>query len=278
MILGLDLGSNSVGWALINENTQEIIDMGVRIFQQGVENYGQTKEVSRSAVRREARGQRRLKFRRRRRKLSLMNTLKNIPALNFWPEDPEAYERFRNLNPYQLRTKGISEKLEPQELARIWLQMAHRRGYRSVGNDSEAKGLYAGGDLNGVHIMGISSTEAEWEKSGLPTIGAYLASIQHIPGQNEYSRIRARYTLRKWFKDEFNYLWEVQKQYYPEILTDELQIRLRDEIIFYQRPLKPVSDDVKGKCEVFPEELRESAGHPAVQYFNLLTVLNNFKY
>lgn len=278
-VLGLDLGSNSIGWALINENTQEIIDMGVRIFQEGVDNYGQGgKEVSKNEARRAARGARRLKFRRKLRKTRLKSILTSIAGYNFWPESPEAYELFRTLNPYQLREKGTSEKLEPLELSRIWLQMAHRRGYRSVGTDSEAKTLYSGGDLNGVNIIGISTTEAEWDKSGLPTIGAYLASIQHIPGSNEYNKIRARYTLRKWFKDEFNYLWEVQKQFYPDLLNDDLQVKLRDEAIFFQRPLRPVSDDVKGKCEVFPDELRESAGHPAVQFFNLLTVLNNFKF
>ena len=39
-VLGLDLGSNSLGWALLEENhgtTCKIIDMGCRIFTKAVE-------------------------------------------------------------------------------------------------------------------------------------------------------------------------------------------------------------------------------------------------
>ena len=34
--LGLDLGPNSIGWALIDDKTNTIIATGVRIFQEGV--------------------------------------------------------------------------------------------------------------------------------------------------------------------------------------------------------------------------------------------------
>jgi CRISPR-associated endonuclease Csn1 len=39
-VLGLDLGSNSIGWALLNEDNNtasEIIDLGSRIFIKAVE-------------------------------------------------------------------------------------------------------------------------------------------------------------------------------------------------------------------------------------------------
>ncbi|MDH5553010.1 MAG: hypothetical protein OEX82_06720, partial [Nitrosomonas sp.] len=39
-VLGLDLGSNSLGWALLEEidgNTNQIIDLGSRIFTKAVE-------------------------------------------------------------------------------------------------------------------------------------------------------------------------------------------------------------------------------------------------
>ncbi len=37
-ILGLDLGTNSIGWAIVEENEQgcNLIDKGVDIFQEGV--------------------------------------------------------------------------------------------------------------------------------------------------------------------------------------------------------------------------------------------------
>jgi CRISPR-associated endonuclease Csn1 len=35
-ILGLDLGTNSIGWAVVDKENQKILDAGVRIFQEGV--------------------------------------------------------------------------------------------------------------------------------------------------------------------------------------------------------------------------------------------------
>ena len=36
-ILGLDLGTNSIGWALIEDNQNKILGLGTRIFPMGVE-------------------------------------------------------------------------------------------------------------------------------------------------------------------------------------------------------------------------------------------------
>ena len=61
--LGLDLGPNSVGWALIEETENgkgSVIDCGVRIFPEGVDAFDTGKESSRSAQRRQARMMRRL--------------------------------------------------------------------------------------------------------------------------------------------------------------------------------------------------------------------------
>ena len=69
-ILGLDLGTNSIGWAVIDasmkgdkvERYNSIIDSGVRIFPEGVEptTIGQgDKEQSKNASRREHRQMRR---------------------------------------------------------------------------------------------------------------------------------------------------------------------------------------------------------------------------
>ncbi len=43
-VLGLDLGPNSIGWALIEEDASEplsgeLIDIGVRVFPEGVDAF-----------------------------------------------------------------------------------------------------------------------------------------------------------------------------------------------------------------------------------------------
>ena len=53
LILGLDLGPNSVGWALVEDHGEDssqskIVDLGVRVFPEGVDAFDSSKEVSRS--------------------------------------------------------------------------------------------------------------------------------------------------------------------------------------------------------------------------------------
>src|SRR5680860_757981 len=77
-ILGLDLGTNSIGWALIeqkDESKGQIIDIGSRIFPMGVNMEKGTNEVSKNATRREKRQGRRQNFRRKMRKEKLAELL-----------------------------------------------------------------------------------------------------------------------------------------------------------------------------------------------------------
>ena len=122
-ILGLDLGTNSIGWAIIDDVNNEILGMGSRIFPEGVVNLGEGegRETSKNASRTEDRGVRRQLFRRRLRKRYL---LKELAKHNFCPISPalvkdwNGSEIFKNkqlqewfqLNPYELRAKAIKEE------------------------------------------------------------------------------------------------------------------------------------------------------------------------
>ena len=84
-ILGLDLGTNSIGWALIDDVRNKILGVGSRIFPIGVENLGDgDKEMSKNASRTGARGIRRQFFRKRLRKKILLKALSenNMCPLN----------------------------------------------------------------------------------------------------------------------------------------------------------------------------------------------------
>ena len=76
-ILGLDLGTNSIGWAIVDDLNSSIIDAGVRIFPEGVvaKTIGSgDKEESKNAKRRESRQTRRGFYRKRLRKIKLLRT------------------------------------------------------------------------------------------------------------------------------------------------------------------------------------------------------------
>jgi CRISPR-associated endonuclease Csn1 len=83
-ILGLDLGTNSIGWAVVdteNNKTFKLLEKGVHIFQEGVK-IEKGIEGSKAAERTEYRSARRIKFRRKLRKI---NTLKVLSQFDFCP-------------------------------------------------------------------------------------------------------------------------------------------------------------------------------------------------
>ncbi|NCP53528.1 MAG: hypothetical protein GW817_14960, partial [Flavobacteriales bacterium] len=67
-ILGLDLGTNSIGWAVVDDKENKILGIGSRIFPEGVkaDTIGKgDKEESKNAARRNSRQQRRQFYRKR---------------------------------------------------------------------------------------------------------------------------------------------------------------------------------------------------------------------
>ncbi len=66
------------------------------------------------------------------------------------------------------------------------------------------------------------------------TVGEYLYKQLE---KNPHTKLKNQVFYRQDYLDEFETIWEKQKEFYPE-LTDELKTEIRDVIIFYQRPLK----------------------------------------
>ena len=109
-ILGLDLGSNSIGWALLESTSDSgndftsIIDAGVRIFQEGVDRSTTGAELSKNAQRRSARGARKLHKRRNQRREALQQLLVQRDLL---PGSQKSFDELMQNNPYELRVKGL---------------------------------------------------------------------------------------------------------------------------------------------------------------------------
>ena len=126
-ILGLDAGTNSLGWSIIEfndeEQPQKILDCGVRIFQEVTED--KTK-VPKNQKRREARGHRRVIQRKAKRIKRLVRLLQEKKILPF---NQSKKNEIYLLDPYELRAKGLNQKLNPQELARVFLHLCKREGF-----------------------------------------------------------------------------------------------------------------------------------------------------
>jgi len=123
-ILGLDLGSNSLGWALLSAGPDDqpsgIIDKGVRIFPKAVEDKTPTPK---NQKRRTSRLARRTIQRRSRRKSRLLNYL---IKLNLLPTELHGNLQPEGIlnglgDPYELRAKALDHDLKPHELGRVLL-------------------------------------------------------------------------------------------------------------------------------------------------------------
>ncbi|MCD4793483.1 MAG: type II CRISPR RNA-guided endonuclease Cas9 [Bacteroidales bacterium] len=236
-ILGLDLGTNSIGWAVVDDKNEEILGTGIRIFPEGVvaKTIGTgDREVSKNAARRESRQSRRGFYRHRLRRIKLLEALiefkmcpLTVEELKQWkkydkkkgqagktfPNSPE-FISWLKLNPYQLRAKALNEDISLFELGRIFYHLIQRRGFLSNRKGNEEGKIFSGKD----NMTGINETENQIKDK---TLGAYLNSV--IPKENEpYKNItdesgkelraRGRYTLRDMYVDEFEKIWQRQSE------------------------------------------------------------------
>ena len=137
-ILGLDLGVGSIGWALIetdtNDNLLDITGIGCRIvpltpdetngFTSG---NGKTKCQERTVARTIRKGMDRYQMRREQlsealKRLQILDpqhTLTNLPPLELWG----------------LRAKAASEKVTLKELGRVLMHINQKRGYKHAKSD-----------------------------------------------------------------------------------------------------------------------------------------------
>ena len=190
-ILGLDLGPASIGWALIEHDTDRngnigkpigLIDAGAYVFPEGVARTPQGYEKSRTAQRRTARSARRLYQRRSRRREVLKRIMQEADLMPTEKDDWDIL--IRGKNPYDLRARGIKEQLTLHQLGRALYHLAQHRGFKS-NRKSEVK------DYKSKIEPQIKELQQKIEESGCRTLGEYLSKINP-----HTDRIRGRYTSR----------------------------------------------------------------------------------
>lgn len=259
-ILGLDLGTSSIGWALIGGDPlpKTIIDMGVRIFPEGVDRTKGEKSLNQD--RRDARSLRRQGYRRARRKLKLLHALQEAKLL---PRKQQKLDEILGFNPYALRAAALDRELSPYELGRALYHLGQRRGFKSnrkTDSDKEDGKVYDS----------ISTIDAGMQAGNYRTLGEYFNGFD--PHQR---RIRGHYTARRHYEQEFDAIWQAQQPHHPKLLDVNNRKRIRDAI-FDQRPLK-LQKHLVGYCEFEPDRKRAAAATLLAQEFRLWQNLNNLK-
>jgi len=283
--LALDLGSTSLGWAVLRLNDDggptAIIKAGVRIFSDG----RNPKDGSSLAVtRRLARAMRRRRDRLLKRKQRMMALLLQY---GFFPADENVRKALERLNPYKLRASGLDEALKPEEFARALFHINQRRGFKSNRktdkSDNESSILKAT----------ISALRQQLDPDGVDgkarTVGELLWRRMQA-GEGVRARYRERreasddgktridksydlYIDRAMVEDEFDALWEKQSSINPELYSEEAREALRD-CLLYQRSLKPV---IPGRCTLEPDEPRALLALPSQQRFRIYQEANHLR-
>jgi CRISPR/Cas system Type II protein with McrA/HNH and RuvC-like nuclease domain len=138
-VIGLDLGSNSVGWSLIaydnHGNFQAVKDAGSRILpiNQLKNNFEQGQSISINSDRRFQRMQRRLKDRDKLRRKHLLTVFEQLNANPGFAGEapPEGSEQYTDLQLYRLKRDALYHPVSLVDLARITYHINQRRGYFS---------------------------------------------------------------------------------------------------------------------------------------------------
>ena len=287
--LGLDIGATSIGWAIIDQENQKILNMGVRVFPAGVNDYDTNKESSKNETRRMARGLRRQYVRRRWRKIKLLEFLikhEMTPVTNqdltSWknqrdqPTLPHLVDWFM-LDPYALRKDALNRKLTRYELGRVLYHIIQRRGFLSnrKSGTSEESTIDTGKADTGT--VGISATREAL--SDYPTLGSYLANLDTLK-----ERIRNRYTSRSMYVDEVKQILDKQSEFYDfinedfkhELLGDDTKKNM-NSVLFYQRPLKSQKHTL-GRCTFEPGKTRCPMSSLEFEEFRIFQWINSIEY
>ena len=283
LVLGLDIGIGSVGVGILNKVTGEIIHKNSRIFPAA--------QAENNLVRRTNRQGRRLTRRKKHR----------IVRLNRLFEESGLITDFTkisiNLNPYQLRVKGLTDELSNEELFIALKNMVKHRGISYL-DDASDDGNSSVGDY--AQIVKENSKQLETKTPGQIQLERYQT----------YGQLRGDFTVEKdgkkhrlinvfptsAYRSEALRILQTQQEFNPQI-TDEFINRYLEILTgkrkYYHGPgneksrtdygryrtsgetLDNIFGILIGKCTFYPDEFRAAKASYTAQEFNLLNDLNN---
>lgn len=289
LVLGLDIGIGSVGVGILNKVTGEIIHKNSRIFPAA--------QAENNLVRRTNRQGRRLTRRKKHRRVRLNHLFEESGLITDFTKVSI------NLNPYQLRVKGLTAELSNEELFIALKNMVKHRGISYL-DDASDDGNSSVGDY--AQIVKENSKQLETKTPGQIQLERY----------QKYGQLRGDFTVEEdgrkhrlinvfptsAYRAEALRILQTQKEFNPQI-TDEF-INCYLEILtgkrkYYHGPgneksrtdygkyttkkdaqgeyitLNNIFGILIGKCTFYPEEYRAAKASYTAQEFNLLNDLNN---
>ena len=267
-VLGLDIGITSVGYGVIDIDSGNFIDYGVRLFKEGT--------AAENQKRREARSHRRL-LRRKNTRLEDMKKLLNEAGIL-----DESYNPLQNV--YEIRCKGLSECLSNSELANAILHLTKHRG-STIETVEESEGAQA--DEESLKAMLSENAKAL-------SSGKYICEIQlqrlndcgKIHGHennfrtedyiNELNQILSNQNLSEEVKDKIVKIVSRRRAYY-EGPGSEISPSPYGRFIEVDGHIEVIDliEKMRGKCSLFKDEFRAPKLSVTAELFNFLNDLNN---
>lgn len=294
IILGLDIGSNSVGSAWVDTDKLEV-HLAASVFPAGVDEQEDKRGAPKNQDRRQTRSQRRTIGRRARRKRRLTQFLVEQRLL---PSDDQALRDLFNLDPWLLRSKALREALSPHEFGRVLIHLAQRRGAIGVTTDPEDPD-------EGKVKEGMDRLDKLMQERGTETVGDLLARLieerrhklngitWNDPIRNRQYRMpedRQLYAGREWVRKEFYRIVEVQRALkgssLSSMLTDDLVNALDDPartdtwrhggLLFGQRRTYWDTGTL-GRCVLEPTERCVPEADMHAQEYRVIEYANNLR-
>ncbi|MBD3795747.1 MAG: type II CRISPR RNA-guided endonuclease Cas9 [Epsilonproteobacteria bacterium] len=269
LILGLDLGITSIGWALVsvdkdNNQNNKIIDSGVRIFTIA-EHPKDGKSLA--LPRREARSARRTTKRKAQKKRAIKRLLQKYKVISAEELEHLFIGNKNQTDVWQLRRDALYRKLTNKELSRVMIHIAKHRGYASNRKSEEPT------DNEGKAVLGgIRNNQKVLEEKGYLTIGEYLSTKEKKRNSNgNYENSISR----KMLQDEIDLIFAKQKEYGNTLVNDTL-LQEYKTIAFTQRPLKSVEGMV-ANCPFETLQKRAPKASLSFEIFRALQKLKNLR-
>ena len=216
-ILGLDLGTNSIGWAVVNEaetadEHSSIVKLGVRVNPLTVDeltNFEKGKSITTNADRTLKRSMRRNLQRYKLRREHLIEILK---ANGFISDETILSENGNRttFETYRLRAKAATDEISLEEFARVLLMINKKRGYKS---SRKAKNTEEGKLIDGMEIA-----QRLYDENLTPG----QLSLELLKSGKKYLPDFYRSDLQA----EFDKVWNFQSQFYS-FLTNDLKDELK---------------------------------------------------
>ena len=280
--LGLDIGTSSIGWAVLDLDKERIHDLGVRIFERPEDPQNGD---SLAKPRRDARSARR-RLKRRRQRLNHLKQFfvdQNILTKNQVEEVLDYKSDFNKLDVYELRSKALAEELSPEELLKVLYQIAKRRGFKSnrkVVEESDKEG--------GRVTSALKANEKFLADSNYTTVGDALSRDEKFAPHkrnkrddytNSFARDNFLRELELIIKTQRNYtLKNVTEQAINELIygIDDGQVT-NVSAIMYQRPFmtKELIEKMVGKCTFEDGEKRAPKSSYSFEVFRLASDLSH---